>query len=73
MNKLPSILNPSDEFLKQRFRHKSVITKGNRILSYGECNLAGNRFISDEFGKSCHAEINALKGLNKHIQLKGNK
>ena len=72
MYKIPAILNPTNEFLTQRFRHKSAITKGSKVLSYGECNLAGNRFLTDEFGKSCHAEINALKGLNKQIQLKGN-
>ena len=73
INKIPAILSPSDDFLNQRFRHKSAIIKGNKVLSYGECNLSGNRFITDKFGKSCHAEINAIKGLNKHIQLKGNK
>jgi hypothetical protein len=71
MTTIPSILLPSNEFLKQRFRHKSAITKGNKILSYGECNLAGTRCISKEFGKSCHAEINALKGLHKMFQIKG--
>lgn len=71
MPKIPSILLPSSQFLQQRFRHKSAITKGNKILAYGECNLSGTRHITKDFGKSCHAEINALKSLKK-IQLKGN-
>lgn len=73
MTKIPSILLPNSEFLQQRFRHKSAITKGKKILGYGECNLAGTRHISKDFGKSCHAEINAIKSLNKNIQLKGNR
>lgn len=70
MTKIPAILSPNLEFLQQRFRHKSAITKGNKILGYGECNLSGGRYISKDFGKSCHAEINAIKSI-KNIQLKG--
>lgn len=71
MSKLPSSLLPTEEFLQQRFRHKSVITKGKKVIAYGECNLAGTRHITGVLGKSCHAEINALKQLNRTIQLKG--
>lgn len=69
--KLPNHLNPTPEFLNKQFRHKAVITKGHKVIASGECNLAGTRQITNHFGKSCHAEINALKQLYKVTHNKG--
>jgi hypothetical protein len=67
---IPSILNPSDEFLTRKYRHKAAITKGKKVLSYGECSIGGCRHITKTFGVSCHAEINALKPFI-YNQIKG--
>jgi hypothetical protein len=51
IHKLPSALNADDDFLTRKFRHKAAITKGNKVISYGECSQGGCRFINGSFGK----------------------
>ncbi len=62
--KLPSVLSISDEDLKLPFRHRAALVKGGRILSVGESSLGGCRYLTGHLGRSCHAEINACKGLS---------
>ena len=69
ITKLPTILGTDSDFLEKKYRHKAAITKGNKVISYGECTLGGCRFINGKLGGSCHAEINAMKPI--WSQLKG--
>ena len=61
--KLPSILGISDDELKQQFRHRVALVKGGKVLSHAESSLGGCRYLGGNFGRSCHAEVNACKSL----------
>ena len=65
---LPSILNISTDDLNNKFRHRVALVKGGKIVGFGESSLAGCRYLQSNFGKSCHAEINAFKKLSYKLQ-----
>ena len=66
---LPSALAADSDFLDRKFRHKAAITKGRKIISYGECSLGGCRHINCKLGASCHAEINAIKPIFHQLKV----
>lgn len=53
------------EFCKRSYRHITMITRGGKILSIGDCNLSGKpAFCSHHCrGRSSHSEMTALKKL----------
>lgn len=53
------------EFCKRSYRHITMITRGGKILSIGDCNLSGKPpFCSHHCrGRSSHSEMTALKKL----------
>lgn len=64
---IPRRLFPTEDFLKRKYRHMAAVTEGSKVVSYGECTLAGSRFINKDMGVSCHAEINAVKPIVKNL------
>ncbi len=63
VSKIPSILNISEEELKKPFRHRVALVKGGKVLAHAESSLGGCRYLGGNFGRSCHAEVNACKHL----------
>lgn len=61
--KLPTILTCDGEILKQEFRHQVALVKGGKVLAHAASSLAGCRYLQNNLGRSCHAEINACKQL----------
>ena len=68
-SRIPSALSADEKFLERRFRHKAAITKGKKMISYGECSLGGCRFVNSDLGSSCHAEINAMKPILPQLKV----
>ena len=69
ISRVPSALSADSLFLEKKFRHKAAITKGKKIISYGECSQAGCRHICRHLGASCHAEINAIKPIFHQLKV----
>lgn len=66
--KLPSVLAVSNTDLNTPFRHRACLVKGGRVIGFGESSLGGGRYLNSNFGRSCHAEVNACKMLSrKHL------
>ena len=41
--------------------HKSALTKGGKVIAYGESNLSGAPNVTCSRGASCHSEMSVLK------------
>ena len=64
LNKKLSGLCPPDNWNNPK-RHISAITKGGKVIAYGESSLGGASKFSPDKGqsKSCHSEIAVLKQM----------
>lgn len=68
-------LFPKEEWLMKKSvhrGHRAVITKGGKMLSYGESSLGGLQGFTKHAGtrhhcRSCHAEINCIKSLPRNM------
>ena len=67
LSKIPSVLNISERDLEQSYRHKVALVKGGNILTSATSSLAGGRYLQANFGRSCHAEVNAFKNISSDI------
>ena len=43
--------------------HKSALTKGGKVIAYGESNLGGTPNVTCARGASCHSEMTVLKHI----------
>ena len=62
--RIPSALNMDVKDLSNPYRHKVALVKGGNIMSVATSTLGGGRYLNCNFGRSCHAEINAFKHLS---------
>jgi deoxycytidylate deaminase len=70
--KLVSGMYPVDGWTNPK-RHISALTKGGKVVAYGENNLGGVPNICDSRGKSCHSEMEVLKIISTIDKRKINK
>lgn len=65
LNKKLSGMCPPDDWNNPK-RHISAITKGGKVIAYGESSLGGASKFSPDKGKSksCHSEIAVLKQMS---------
>lgn len=54
--------NPPDNWENPK-RHISALTKGGKVIVYGENNLGGVPKICSSRGSSCHSEMEVMKYL----------
>lgn len=77
-------LFPEAEWLTEKPRHRAVITKGGKMIAYGESTLGGThgltRNLADtskagtrRYCRSTHAEINCIKALPRNFEEKPRK
>jgi len=55
-----SVLIPPDDWTNPK-GHISALTKGGKVIAYGESNLGGVPKFCSSRGSSCHSEMDALK------------
>tara|TARA_B100001996_G_scaffold135897_1_gene103457 strand:- start:55 stop:474 length:420 start_codon:yes stop_codon:yes gene_type:complete len=72
LNKKLSGLCPPDDWTNPK-RHISALTKGGKVIAYGESSLGGASKFSPNRGKSCHSEIAVLKQLGTEDRRKMSK
>ena len=60
--KLPGLI-PPDEW-KNPKGHLSALTKGGKVIAYGESNLGGVPRFCSHRGQSCHSEMEVLKYIH---------
>jgi deoxycytidylate deaminase len=60
--KLISGFNIPDKWVNPH-RHISALTKGGKVIAYGENNLGGVPKICYTRGNSCHSEMEVLKSI----------
>jgi hypothetical protein len=60
LNKKLSGLFPYDDWENPK-RHLSALTKGGKVVAYGQSNLGGVPKICSTRGRSCHSEMEVLK------------
>ena len=66
--RIPSVLNMSENDLTSKFRHRAALVRGGKVIGFGQSTLGGCRYLSGHMGRSCHAEVNACKMLPKSFK-----
>jgi hypothetical protein len=61
--KIPTGLEYNKDEFKDNFKHCAAVVKNGKVIAKGKCSLAGCRYLNNNLGRSCHAEVNACKML----------